>query len=84
MKLYSWHSTLLQQYGEGHIIVVANDPTEARTKALQEFQCWFQDKVSNLFLDDEDYPQKIALIEADIRPDPQEITDGVLFIDGSQ
>lgn len=92
MKLYSWESEALRQYGAGQIVVMAKDVDTARAKALRGAFCYFSQYNylkwgEDIQFDDEDEETLrsfLALVEKDIALEPSEVDGGAVLIDGSQ
>jgi hypothetical protein len=87
MKTFRWRSDALKQYGQGHIIVLAANAEEARAKAKAQVDPWIRENREFMLPefnsgDEDDYNALVALFEADIAGEPEEIE--TLFISGSE
>jgi alcohol dehydrogenase YqhD (iron-dependent ADH family) len=86
--MYSWESTYLEEYAQGHIIVEANSVEEARQKALESFDEYDRDFFEWEYEEDQDEYDKQSILKRhkefkeDISVEP-EISE-VIFIRGSQ
>ncbi len=87
MILHQWRSSALKNYGDGHIIVLAASPDEAREKARVAFQEWLRANREWLFdvatgevheWDRDDVAEYMTKFEADIAAEPQ-IRDTILI-----
>lgn len=90
MTLYRWRSSALKNYGDGHIIVLAGSPEEAREKARVAFQAWLRANREWLFhvvtgevneWDRDDVAEYLTKLETDLSGEPE--TSEVFLIAGS-
>lgn len=83
--LYVWRSKLLKQYGDGHIIVSAENVTVARNIAVGLFEAWYSERYYYYDMNEPDdrehkLTQRLQLHE-DITADPERIKG--VYINGS-
>lgn len=93
MNLYHWHSKLMQAYGSGDIIVMADSVEEARDKARSQWAPFEEGPTEDVYLtllrdtEDEDYypvyGQRLSELNGDLAKEPTIVESGVLFIRGS-
>lgn len=78
VKLYVWRSTALQQCALGHIIAAGVDITEAKSRAMREFE---RSVIEGryYYLDDRDRYELRQKFLADLRTEPT-ITETVCVI----
>lgn len=91
MRLYEWPSTMLKNYGRGHIFVCAGSVDEARVRAWSGLEAYLYDRYDYLFQDGQPRDEDDAAIldgyrrafDADIAADPT-VHDGPVFVAGSE
>ena len=94
MKLYHWNSKLLQAYGDGDIIVMAESVDEARNKVFRQFDPLeegnpFEDCYTQMLYwdNDEDYPteymKRLNALREDLNKEPMQPISDVICINGS-
>lgn len=98
MNLYMWRSAAFANYYDGHIVVMAKNVDDARKIARERYErnvkkpyenstwSWLVDDDGN-FVDDErkdEFIEKMALFDNDIKEPPHLIEDGIVFIQGSE
>jgi len=94
MTLYRWSSTLLEEWGKGHIIAVADTPEAARKQVIAEWEPLEEGPAEDSYLSllavtgdedyEEEYTKRYQKLLKDLEPEPEIITGNVLFIQGSQ
>ena len=90
MTLFRWRSEYLKRYSSGHLIAVAATPDAARKLIMKEFEAHSWERLFPYpgFVPDEDDKERLEdfrkAILKDLAGDPEFITSGVLFIEGSE
>jgi len=94
MNLYHWHSTVLENWAKGDIVVMAENVEKARDKVYDQFKPLedgnpFEDFYLQMLhvQEDEDfldeYVKKLDLLRQDLNQEPTVVQTGVVCIRGS-
>jgi hypothetical protein len=92
MTLFHWpHCEVLRDYASGDIFVEAQDVTQARAIAERDFWEYLKRRPIYEFYfeyqnaeDKERIDAEVAMLRADIAKEPRVITNGAVFIEGSE
>jgi hypothetical protein len=84
MQMYMWRNEALKNYGQGHLVAIAETPEQARKKLRDGFFDYLKEHYGWMFdiLDEEGIEEKRNLIEKDLIPEPT-VTE-LLYITGSE
>ena len=93
MKLYYWSSSYLKDYSNGYIVVMASSVAEAREKAMAAFDAHYRERFGYRDMpgtpdanedDIAHYNECRGLLVEDLAAEPKELTDGLIFVPGSE
>lgn len=79
MQLFYWPSQALEQYGLGHIIVMASDEETAKQKAVDEYKATLRPH----WFDEDEVEEKLRLFHEDLDAPARTVSD-VYLIQGSE